>query len=267
MNSNWDSAWEFLRTQTPEDSIVGTWWDPGHMIASLAERRNFADGAHCGEPCLYNINNRITDLGKIMATSSEQESLNLIKKYKGTSSKAYWIVSDDLISKYQWLQYFGTGCDATKDPACKLYQLVPQQQALQNENGEIIVRIYSNIIVVNNGYVNIPVYTQNNEGFVFNDILLYDQSGEITSAQVPESQITTLTESIAPIMTQLGITMSDKMAPTAIWISKDMTYIVMIPDTLKSTIFTKMFFLEGQGLQNFKQVFRNEQVKIYEIIL
>jgi asparagine N-glycosylation enzyme membrane subunit Stt3 len=266
-NQNWETAWEFLRTQTPEDSIVGTWWDPGHMIAALAERRDFADGAHCGTQCMYNINNRITDLGKIMATSSEQESLELIRKYKGTSSKVYWIASNDLISKYQWLQYFGTGCDATKDPSCQLYQLIPQQQALQNENSEIIVRIYSNIIIVNNGYVNIPIYTQNNEGFIFNNILLYDQSGKITSAQVPESQVAELNKGIAPIMTQLGITMSDKITPTTIWISKDMTYVVMIPDTLKNTIFTKMFFLEGQGLQNFKQVFRNEQVKIYEVIV
>jgi asparagine N-glycosylation enzyme membrane subunit Stt3 len=265
INYNWDSTWEFLRTQTPEDSIVGTWWDPGHMIAALAERRNFADGAHCDNSCLFTINDRITDLGAIMAISNEHDSLELIKKYKGTSSKVYWIVSDDLISKYQWLQYFGTGCDATTDPTCQLYQLIPQQQALQNENNDIIVRIYSNIIIVNNGYVNIPIYTQNNEGFVFGDILSYDHNGEITSLQVPESQITALTKSVEPIMDQLDIKMSDKMIPTTIWLSKDMTYVVMIPDTLKNTIFTKMFFLEGQGLQNFKQVFRNEQVKIYEI--
>jgi hypothetical protein len=41
--------------------------------------------------------------------------------------------------------------------------------------------------------------------------------------------------------------------------------IVAIPPNLRNTVFTRMFFLEGAGLEHFKQVFRNEQVKIYEV--
>ena len=202
-----------------------------------------------------------------MATSSEQESLELIRKYKGTSSKVYWIASNDLISKYQWLQYFGTGCDATKDPSCQLYQLIPQQQALQNENSEIIVRIYSNIIIVNNGYVNIPIYTQNNEGFIIQNVISYDSMGNVQKIKIPIDQVKNITANISPITEQLGITMKNDIAPLTIWVHKDNSYIVLIPDTLENTIFTKMFFLEGEGLENFKQVFRNEQVKIYEVLV
>jgi hypothetical protein len=40
----------------------------------------------------------------------------------------------------------------------------------------------------------------------------------------------------------------------------------VIPPTLRNSVFTKMFMLEGQGLNNFKEVFRNEQVKIFEVL-
>jgi hypothetical protein len=151
IDQNWDSAWEFLKTKTPEFSIVGTWWDPGHMITGLAERRAYSDGAHCqlgndGKPaCLYTINDRITDLGKIMVTADENESLNLIRKYQGDSPKVYWIASDDLIGKFQWLQYFGTGCDARdteQQKRCPLYIQIPEQSRSVDNNGNIIIRNY-----------------------------------------------------------------------------------------------------------------------------
>jgi hypothetical protein len=52
----------------------------------------------------------------------------------------------------------------------------------------------------------------------------------------------------------------------SVWISRDQGYIVLIPQTLRDSVFTKMFMLEGQGLSHFKQVFRNEAVKIYEVV-
>jgi asparagine N-glycosylation enzyme membrane subunit Stt3 len=266
-NQNWENAWSFIKTETPSDAIIGTWWDPGHMISTLAERRNFADGAHCGNECKYNINDRITDLGKIMATSSEAESLELIKKYKGTSSKVYWIASDDLVPKYQWLQYFGFGCDYKTDPNCKLYQTINYQQALQNQNGEIVVLQYQNVLLLPGIDTWIPVYNQNNEGFIIQNVISYDSMGNVQKIKIPIDQVKNITANISPITEQLGITMKNDIAPLTIWVHKDNSYIVLIPDTLENTIFTKMFFLEGEGLENFKQVFRNEQVKIYEVLV
>ncbi|MDD5417129.1 MAG: hypothetical protein PHU12_04100, partial [Candidatus Aenigmarchaeota archaeon] len=260
INSNWDNAWDFLKTQTPELSIVGTWWDPGHMIAGLAERRNFADGAHCAEPCMYNINDRIVDLGRIMATDNEAESLELIKKYQGDSPKVYWIASDDLVSKYQWLQYFGMGCDARSDQKCSLYYQLPKSDIKYDSTGQPIAVQYSDVLVIP-ASTPIPIYTQGKTAAIIQEVIYYDVSG-----QVRRADLTNVTDFVKQYETELKINLQPSTLTATAWISRDYSYIVMIPANLRNTVFTRMYFLEGAGLEHFKQVFRNEQVKIYEVV-
>ncbi|MFH1229166.1 MAG: STT3 domain-containing protein [Candidatus Aenigmatarchaeota archaeon] len=262
---NWESAWNFLKTQTPELSIVGTWWDPGHMINGLAQRRNFADGAHCHDQCLYNINDRIVDLGKIMATSDENVSMNLIRKYQGDSPKVYWIASDDLIGKFQWLQYFGTGCDARVDASCPLYIQIPQQSQSTDQSGNVIIKNYGGIQVFKGLGVPIPIYVEGINGALFDEILYYNQNN-VTSLKLNDTEKQQLIQTLKPLESQLNFRFSNQSIPMTVWFPSDESYIVVIPKTLRESVFTKMFMLEGQGLEHFKEVFRNEQVKIFEVI-
>ncbi len=263
MDGNWDSAWSFLKTQTPQDSLVGTWWDPGHMVTGLAERRVVADGAHCGFDCKYTINDRIVDLGKTFKTDSENESVQIIRKYQGLAPKVYWIASDDLIGKFQWLQYFGTGCDARYDSGkCPLYYQLPQQSASYTMNGEIGVRYYGDVIVLP-GKVPLVLLKQGNGAALFGETLYYD-NGQVKSQALPQN-ITELTQQIKPVADQLGLKLSQQPVPVSVWVRSDYAYVVIIPQNQRNNVFTKMFFLEGEGLENFKMVFRNEAVKIYEV--
>ena len=272
VNSNWDIAWDFLRTKTPELSIVGTWWDPGHMITGLADRRAYADGAHCQlgndgqHACLYTINDRITDLGKIMATSDENISLELIRKYQGDSPKVYWIASDDLIGKFQWLQYFGLGCDARVDQnKCPLYIQISQQSQSTDSNGNVILRNYSSILLFQGLNVPIPIYVQGINGAIFDEVIYYS-NGNVSTVKWNETEKQTLVQALKPLESQLNFRFTNQSIPMAVWVPQHYSYIVLIPQTLRESVFTKMFMLEGQGLEHFKQVFRNEQVKIYEVI-
>jgi asparagine N-glycosylation enzyme membrane subunit Stt3 len=265
INSNWDTAWNFLKTQTPEFSIVGTWWDPGHMITGLAERRVFADGAHCHSQCLYTINDRITDLGKIMAIDDENVSMNLIRKYQGDSPKVYWIASDDLIGKFQWLQYFGMGCDARVEQRCPLYIQIPEQSRSADDQGNIVLRNYGGVLVFQGLDIPIPIYVQGINGAIFDEIIYYSQ-GNVTSFKMNETEKETLIQTLKPLEKQLNFRFTNQSIPMTVWIPQHYAYIVIIPQTLRNSVFTKMFMLEGQGLEHFKQVFRNEQVKIYEVI-
>jgi asparagine N-glycosylation enzyme membrane subunit Stt3 len=266
INSNWDNAWDFLKTQTPEFSIVGTWWDPGHMIAGLAERRNYADGAHCQHQCMYTINDRITDLGKIMATTDENESLNLIRKYQGDSPKVYWIASDDLIGKFQWLQYFGTGCDArVEQQKCPLYIQIPEQSQSTDNSGNVVLRNYGNVMVFQGLGIPIPIYVQGINGVLFDEIAYY-YNGTAQTFKMNETEKQLLIQTLKPLESQLNFRFTNQTIPMTVWIPQHYSYIVIIPSNLRDSVFTKMFMLEGQGLEHFKQVFRNEQVKIYEVI-
>ncbi len=264
VSPNWDNAWLWIKTSTPESSIIGTWWDPGHMIAALAERRNIGDGAHCGYQCMWNINDRITDLGKIMATSDENESVELIHKYQGTSEKAYWIASNDLIGKFQWVQYFGTGCDARTESRCPLYGMIGLEKYAYGQDGSIAARYYSNIIVLS-GTPPIPIVIQGRSAAIFNEIIFYNGTTPVT-AKFSDYNVTAITEQLQPLESQLKIKFVNQTSPYTIWMPSDGSYIVMIPPTLREAVFTKMFMLEGQGLEHFKEVFRNEEVKIFEVI-
>jgi asparagine N-glycosylation enzyme membrane subunit Stt3 len=272
INSNWDSAWEFLRTKTPELSLVGTWWDPGHMITGLAEKRVIADGAHCPNTCMYTINDRIVDLGLIMATTDENESLNLIRKYQGDSPKVYWIVSDDLIGKYQWLQYFGTGCDARTDSKCPLYMQLGEdsQSRLYDNNGNIALLTYplgsqAKIMVYNSPSVPIPIYVQGINAALFDETIYYNGTQPV-SVKFTQNETNALLTALKSLESQLNVRFTNQSIPMTVWIPNHFSYIVAIPPNLRDTVFTKMFMLEGQGLEHFKQVFRNDQVKIYEVV-
>jgi asparagine N-glycosylation enzyme membrane subunit Stt3 len=269
INPNWDNAWEFLKTETPELSIVGTWWDPGHMIAGLAERRDYADGAHCSDACLYTINDRITDLGKIMVTSNENESLELIRKYQGTSPNIYWISSDDLIGKFRWLQYFGTGCDGVSDPECPLYiQLGESSRSLDN-NGNILFRNYEmgqgTSLMIYNSQPPIPMLVQGINIALFDEFIVYNGT-QAVPIRLTEEETNSFIEALKPLESQLNARFVNQTIDMTVWMPLHYQYIVIIPPTLRESVFTKMFMLEGEGLEHFEQVFRNEQVKIYEVI-
>ncbi len=265
INSNWDNAWAFLRTQTPENSLVGTWWDPGHMITGLAERRVIGDGAHCSSAdCLYGINTRITDLGKIFSTVDENEALKLLHKYQGTSPKIYWIASDDLIGKFQWLQYFGTGCDARSDPKCPLYTSVSLQSAKQSQDGNIVVRNYGNVVVVF-GNIPIPLLMQGRNAAIIDELWVND-NGKMQYYKFGGVNSTQIQEQLKQLEEPLGIRITDQIVPATLWAPSHFNHMVVIPEHLKNSMFTKQFFLDGDGLKHFKQVFKNDQVKIYEVI-
>ncbi len=267
IDKNWDETWKYLREKTPELSLVGTWWDPGHMITGYAERRVIADGAHCGRDCLYNINIRIMDLGRIFMAKSEEEALKILEKYKGTSPKVYWIASKDLIGKFQWIQFYGSGCDARKEPRkCELYYYLPQRNVLYTDEGKPFLYIYAgNIRVLSAGVAYpIPFYTEGYNAMLIKEVWFYNGS-KIIRIDFTKYNLTDVVNTLKPIFRQLGYRLSYRYLPYALWISENRGYAVLIPQRLKDVLFTKLFFLDGEGLKHFKLVLKNPEVRLYEV--
>ena len=44
MNDAWYKPLEFLKKTSPQDSIIFSWWSPGHFVTSIAERKVAVDG-------------------------------------------------------------------------------------------------------------------------------------------------------------------------------------------------------------------------------
>lgn len=268
VNVNWDGLWNYLRTQTPELSLVGTWWDPGHMIAGLADRRNFADGAHCTYACKYTINDRIVDLGRIMATTDENESIKLINKYKGDSPEVYWIASNDLLYKYQWLEYFGMGCNPQTDSAnCPTYMVFNKQnEYADTQTGQITLRIYQNSFY---GYfgLNVPLFFVKDgiNGHIVRNIIT-DYNGNVTVTSFQNESLADAINYLKPLEKEFNFRFSDDVIEYAVWLDQDANSIAVIHPKLLNTIFFKMYFLEGQGLEHFELVYRNNEVRLFQVV-
>ncbi len=237
ITEDWREAYEFMKYETAEDAVIGSWWDPGHRIAGLAQRRNMADGAHClEEHCEGGLNTRISDLGEMLVTDDEDRMVELMERYQEEASEVYWIASEDLIGKYQWPQYFATGCMGG-DPQCPLYSQLRYQDQTQDR---IIYDAGVYLEFVNDTPV--PVY-ETAEGRGTFERLLYYEGGELREEKFDEEQ----------------------MIPGTLWVHPQYYMTVLIPEYQEESMFTRMYLKEGEDLEHFDQVFRNNYVKIYKL--
>ncbi|MCC5994443.1 MAG: hypothetical protein LM587_02545 [Candidatus Aenigmarchaeota archaeon] len=265
ISENWKSALDWLKQHGNTTTLVATWWDPGHIIAGYTGLKVHADGAHCGPGvCIpYDHNIRIQDMGRIFSTSNEEEAYSILKKYtyltkeqcdeikkkygntiydnilkedpcKTNITKIYFIASNDLIGKYYWLTYFGTGTG-------RQYVVLPltgrdNQGNLVYGNGILTLAFKEDKIIP---ILNIP--SQGIFNTVVRKLVFVYQGNQLTF------DYSNATNKID------GLVFSD--GSTAIY---------MDPQTANSML-TKLYFFNGEGLKYFKLVYSNPEVKIFEV--
>lgn len=80
-NSAWDRALTQLREKTPTNSIVNTWWSPGHFVKAIAERRVTFDGASIkGEQAYW--------LTKVYLSPNENDALGILRMLNTSSNQS-----------------------------------------------------------------------------------------------------------------------------------------------------------------------------------
>jgi len=261
VDQNWRDALDWLKNNANKNALVATWWDPGHIIAGYAGLRVHADGAHCPpDSCVpYNHNIRIQDMGKIFATSSEDESVSILKKYQQLTPdqcqrvkqefdgivpkdacdkipEIYLITSSDLIGKYYWLSFFGT------KEGKNYFQLsfTGFDQSNLPTYGGIVTLLQKDDKIM--AVMNIP--QQGIRNAVVREIVYFDQTGE------KHYDFSNFTNTI------------DGM----VWVDPSFRIVIFMPPEIRNSIFTKLFFFNGQGLSKFQLVFNNPEVKIFKVI-
>lgn len=80
-NSAWDRALTKLRDETPLNSVVDTWWSPGHFVKAVAKRRVSFDGATIRGDVAY-------WLTKVYLSQSEEEALGILRMLNTSSNSA-----------------------------------------------------------------------------------------------------------------------------------------------------------------------------------
>lgn len=80
-NDVWDKALTQIKNNTPPDSIVNTWWPPGHFIKAMADRRVTFDGATINKPQAYWLAN-------VFMSPQERNALGFLRMLNNSANEA-----------------------------------------------------------------------------------------------------------------------------------------------------------------------------------
>jgi len=260
IGENWKNALSWLKNNADKNANIVTWWDPGHIITGYTGLKVMADGAHCADSCYpYNHNVRIQDMGRVFSISNETEAVSILQKYMGLTpqqcqelnqkfdgavpadacskvSQMYLIASSDLIGKYYWLSYFGTG------EKHNFIQL-PLTNVGTDQNGTQNAFYYGNgvLVLINRDGKLVPVVNNRN---IIKNIIYYQNN------QPQQFQYGNVSDSVD------GLVIVDPSFQQATYLDPQ----------IMDSIFTKLYFGNGAGLSHFKLVYDNAEVKIFTVI-
>jgi len=276
VSGNWYSALDWLKENADKDALVATWWDPGHIITGYTGLKVHADGAHCGYPSCspYDHNTRIRDMGLLMSTDNETESIEIINKYVHLSpeecdknkilhgekfsednckdvTEVYVLATNDLIGKYYWMSCFGhfdmklwqkTGgkqwkCDGRNYAQVGFSNFDNQGLPVYSSGGLTVTLLQNGTDLL--AVVNSP--SQGIRNTLVSDVVYYQNGVELRSKSNNENAL-------------------DAM----VWIDPSFRLILLMDPEIRDSVFTEMFFFNGKGLENFDMVYQNQEVKIFK---
>ncbi len=273
LNSNWYNAMMWIKNNTPTDSIVTYWWDQGHWITGIAERGAYADGAHCPPTSCkpYPLNTRIVDVGKVLTTSDETLALSILSKYMNftgaqcdlnkkafggivpckSPSEMYFLAASDLISKYPWPSYFGSLWPTYSGTGKQQQFFQIQLQPLKDSTGNVV------------GYYDQCLrFDASNNCQTFN-FLVIEQNGKLTTVYQNRNFVKNTAYFING--EQKNDPYENSTLDGTFWLDPSYGFAFYMTPEVQDSIFTKLYFYDGKGLEHFKQVYSNGEVKIYKV--
>ena len=275
VSGNWLNALDWLKQNADKDALITTWWDPGHIIAGYTGLKVHADGAHCapGECIPYNHNIRIQDMGRTFSISDEKEAVKILNKYMQLTpaqcneakkqhagkipedackpvSEMYIIASSDLIGKYHWLNYFGTGT-GRNFVECPISQDLTQEQGTPTYSCAVGFSMTISIAQKDDqifAILNMPTLGVRNA--ISRDLLLYRNNQEFRV----RNNITNNLDSLVFVQQGFGS-------------------VIFMEQPVRDSIYTNMFFFNGNGvpefsipkLEKFKPVYNNQEIRLFKV--
>ncbi len=261
----WLEAMTWLKDNADKNSLILNWWHHGHMLAAFTGLKVHTDGAHCVSCIPYGHDMRMIDMGRILTTSSEDESVDLIRKYASidpakcqTAAKkynnilpddactnvneTYIIASSDMIGTYYWMSYYGSydfESGSGKGTGYDILNLTDEgaDGTLLYDNGKISIERRNDEPVA---FLGVSAQGANQ---TFGQLVYFDRLGN-------EKRV------------DYG---SDNTVKGLLWASPDWQYVLFMTEEVRDSIFTKLLFFNGEGLEHFQPVFENSGVKVYRV--
>ncbi len=270
ISKNWADAMNWLKNNTPECTVITTYWDPGYWIAALSERKVIYDGGSQGSirhtpidelnglDCVldrggyieeedrkeYCVTSRMQDMAGVLYTSNETKAAKILETYLGNCSEMYELASNDLIGKSHWWSYFSNWDPEKGKGQAYDYAVIrlQDQRKLLLENGTALIY----------GPFNLKIIFENNTQKIEPLLLQEGKYHKIKHMVITKNN------------THMKLNYSDATVPGTLWVDPSMKLVIYMPEQIENSMFTRMFFYDGEGLEYFEPAYINPQVKLFK---
>ena len=123
-NRVWEEALTKLSLQSPPESIVNSWWPPGHFIKAIAHRAVTFDGATMNTPAAYWMAN-------FFLSQDETEALGTLRMLNNSGNQAYEFLRDNGMDAASAVALLKTIIKEEKNVAGQLLRPLLGQQKTQ----------------------------------------------------------------------------------------------------------------------------------------
>lgn len=232
-NQPWYEAFAYFRDQTPEDSVILSWWDFGHWFHARGERASVADGGNLFGPI---INVPIAQW-YVDDVSNWDKHEDWIKEHGVTH----------ILMDYTLPEKYGAISKIASDGEQIIgYMRLNQAGTQQQEN--------NTIYIFNNGPYELWLPMTQGGGLGGTPMFLISQNGQYYQRAY-----------INDICTESGIVTIGNQTPSMGGCVGLADFgVFYVPPEAENSIFNDLMFLDGKGLP-VKKVFDNSYVIIYEV--
>lgn len=294
LNDNWFNALNWIKNNTPECSIIATYWDPGHFITGIAERPVVFDGATQNNQRTLNITGhlsleeiekiaaipnfnytyyeengiqmtsittaRIQDIGMSLMTSNESQAIQILRKYQSYTQGI--VLPTGTTCKNFSIYYLATSDLLGKSQWWTYFGSWLPSTHTGTKYFYIATQLGTKKPILSDNSIAYVYPLSRTEEFVVH------QSNSSMSAYYQQGNNLLKVEKMFFFSGQYGymISVPDAELKGMLWLSPDMGTAIFVPPEIEESMFTKMFLFNGQGMNKYTliQNFGGE-VKLFEV--
>ena len=240
LTNNWWEALNWIRNNTENCSVIATYWDPGHFITGIARRPVVFDGATQNALLVMDVNgtrivrSRIQDIATTLFTDNETLAVEILRNYRIDGCDMYYIASRDLVFKSQWWTYFSTWKPGERGKMYVYYvgTIFDRKKSLDGSIDEFDFSLGGGVVrvFIINGTDIMAVYeTPAGRARISRIVVVDPERGAFRVSSDGDIDATLLFYTNSP-------------------------NVILIPRELENSLFTRMFFFNGAGLERFEFV-------------
>ncbi|HOI39355.1 MAG TPA: STT3 domain-containing protein [Methanobacterium sp.] len=286
----------WVNNNTPENAVMTSWWDFGHLFATKADRAVTFDGGSQNNARAYWVGKALftsnEDLSagilKMLATSGD-EGYSTLENYTGNTGKtveimdkilvkdkaaarnimtsqydltteqadkvlkfthptnstpSLFVTSMDMVGKAGWWSYFGSWNFESKNSTNYIYSIA--QASATSENNSVIIKGQNNVTVQISG--------NNITGGL-----------QVSENQIePPHRLILFTNGTAAVDTVVNN--QSKFSILVLYQDNNLITVAMNRE-LEESMFTRLFFMQGSGLEHFKLAHKEPAQGISEVMV